>query len=179
MAEKTLKAGRADAYTNDGAELTLAAALEDAVETVGGLVLHNRRMPGGRGEIDHIAIVPAGVHVIDTKTVTGKIEIRRPWLKPDQLFIAGRDRTTYIDGLDRQAQAVRDAIDRIGCRRLAVRGALCFTGADLPFLRTQDIRGHLLLYRKALVNTLVAGGPLSADARVALASVLTALFRAG
>jgi hypothetical protein len=61
---------------------------------------------------------------------------------------------------------------------VAVQGALCFTGADLPFLRTQEIRGHLLLYRKALVKTLVAEGPLSADALAALASALTALFRA-
>jgi len=178
MAAETPKRDRTDARVSGGVELTLATALQDAVETVGGVVLHNRRMPGGRGEIDHVAIVPAGVHVIDTRAVTGKIEIRRPWLKPDQLFIAGRDRTSYLDGLDRQTQVVRDAIDRVGCRRLAVQGVLCFTSADLPFLRSQEIRGHLLLYRRALTSKLVAVGPLSQDAVSALASVLAALLRA-
>jgi hypothetical protein len=43
-------------------------------------VLHSRRMPGGRGDIDHIAIAPSGVRVIDTKRLKGKIEVRKPFL---------------------------------------------------------------------------------------------------
>jgi hypothetical protein len=159
-------------------ERAVGAMIEDAVENVGGFVLHNRRMPSGGGDIDHVAIVPSGVYVVDTKAVTGKVEIRRPWLKPDQLFIAGRDRTTYLDGLDRQTQVVRGAIDRMGCRRLTVQGALCFTHADLPLLPTQEIRGHLLLYRKALTKKLTADGPVDGDALAALAWVLAASFRA-
>jgi hypothetical protein len=38
-------------------------------EAVGGsgLVLHDRVIPGGRSNIDHIAVVPSGVWVIDTQ----------------------------------------------------------------------------------------------------------------
>jgi hypothetical protein len=122
MTERAMQRPREDACASAGTGL--ATALEAAAGTAGGYVLHARRMPGGRGDIDHTDIVPTGVHVIDTKAVTGKVEVRRPWLKPDQLFIAGRDRTTYLDGLDRRTQAVRDAIDRMGCRRLAVPAGL-------------------------------------------------------
>jgi hypothetical protein len=42
-----------------------------------------------------------------------------------------------------------------------VQGVLCFTAAaDLPVLGKLTIRGHLLLYRKALSKRLNAEGPL-------------------
>jgi hypothetical protein len=131
-------------------EIAVAAAVADAVEKVGGHVLHNRRMPGGRGDIDHIAIVPSGIYVTDAKAVTGKVEVRSRWFKPPLLFIGGRDRTKYLDGLDRQIQTVREIVDPLGPQPVPVRGALCFTKADLPLLRTVEMRGHLLLYREAL-----------------------------
>lgn len=40
-------------------------------------VMHDRRLPGTRANIDHIAIAPSGVWVIDTKRYSGKIEAVR------------------------------------------------------------------------------------------------------
>jgi len=131
------------------------------------VTLHNRRMPGGRGDIDHIAIAPTGVYVIDTKDWKGKVQIETPWFGAAKLLIRGRDRTTLIDGLERQITAVRDALDRSGHHEIAIHGALCFTQADLPFLRTQKFRGHL--HRKALAKRLNADGPLSPPALTNLA----------
>ncbi len=125
------------------------------------ITLHNRRMPRGRGAIDHLAVAPTGVWVIDTKDWAGKIELDSAWFGTARLLIQGRDRTKLIDGLERQIAAVRAALDRGGHRKIDVRGALCFTKANLPFLRTQNFRGHLLLYRKALAKRLNADGPLS------------------
>jgi hypothetical protein len=118
-------------------------------------------MPSGRGDIDHVAIAPTGVWVIDTKDWKGKVQIDSPWFGAPRLLIRGRDCAKLIDGLERQIAAVRTALEGSGCDETTVRGALCFTKADLPLLRTQTFRGHLLLYRKALAKQLNADGPLS------------------
>jgi hypothetical protein len=97
-------------------------------------------------------------------------------VQPPLLFIGGRDRPTYLDGLDRQVQAVRGIIEPAGGQPVPVRGALCFTKAALPLLRPVEIRGHLLLYPKALAKLLVARGPHTADRCGELvASLLTSL----
>jgi hypothetical protein len=41
-----------------------------------GLVLHDRAIPGTRSNIDHIAVVPSGVWVIDTKQYRGRVQRR-------------------------------------------------------------------------------------------------------
>lgn len=41
-----------------------------------------------------------------------------------------------------------------------MQGALCFTRADLPLLRTQEFRGHLLVYRRGLAKRLNRPGAL-------------------
>jgi hypothetical protein len=142
------------------AERAVAESLAKGTDGRPVITLHNRRMPGGRGDVDHIAVAPSGVYVIDTKDWKGKLQIRTPWFGTPKLFIRGRDCTKLIDGLERQIAAVRTALDRDGHNEIPVRGALCFTQADLPFLRTQKLRGHLLLYRKALVKLLNADGPV-------------------
>ncbi len=115
------------------------------------IVLHDRRMPRGRGNVDHIAIAPTGVYVIDAKAWHGKVAAPTPLFGRQKLLIAGRDRTSLIDGLDRQVEVVSAALgdDRSD---IAVRGVLCFTRAELPLVRTLTIRSHLLLCRKALAK---------------------------
>jgi Nuclease-related domain len=140
------------------------------------ITLHNRQMPGRRGDIDHIAIAPTGVYVIDTKDWNGEVQIQTPWFGAPKLLIRGRDCTKLIDGLDRQITAVRSALDRDGYEKVPIWGALCFTKADLPFLRTQKLRGHLLLYRKALAKRLNADGPLQPPVVEQLASHLAAVL---
>jgi hypothetical protein len=142
------------------AERAVADSLATRMAGSAVITLHNRRMPGGRGDVDHIAIAPTGVYVIDTKDWKGKVEIQTPWFGAAKLRIRGRDCTKLIDGLERQITAVRDTLDLGGHHEIPIRGALCFTQADLPFMRTQEFGGHLLLYRKALAKQLNADGPL-------------------
>ncbi len=126
-------------------------------------------MPRGRGNIDHVAIAPTGVFVIDAKAHSGKVQIDRPLFGSAKLRIAGRDRMDLIDGLDRQVTAVRDALDRAGHADVPIQGVLCFTNADLPLMRTLRMRGHVLLYRKALAARLNADGELDSDEIEAIA----------
>jgi hypothetical protein len=158
-------------------ELAVADAIQKAVTKVQGIVLHNRQMPSGRGDIDHIAIVPSGVYIIDAKAISGKVEVRSRWFKAPLLLIAGRDGAKYLDGLDRQSAAVRDVLQAAGHPNLPLRAALCFTKADLPGLRTVQMRGHLLLYRKALAKRLVADGPLTPEQCATVAASLNATLR--
>lgn len=148
-------------------EQAVAEALERRTGEGAAVLLHDRRMPGGRGNIDHIAVAPSGVYVIDAKDVAGKVAVRAPLLGQPKLLVAGRDRTKLIDGLDRQVAAV--SVVLAGEDVPSVYGVLCFTRAELPLLGTTRMRGHLLLYRKALAKRLNADGPLDAERIAALA----------
>jgi hypothetical protein len=129
-------------------------------------------MPRGRGDIDHLAVAPAGVFVIDTKAIRGAVRVDRPWFGQSRLLVSGRDRTKLIDGLDRQVKVVRAVLDAAGRAELPVCGVMCFTEADLPLIGTQRIRGHELLYRKALAKRLNAPGPLNAETIQTTARIL-------
>jgi hypothetical protein len=126
------------------------------------VILHNRRMPRGRGDIDHIAISPNGLYVIDTKALTGKVAVRKPLFGSPKLIIGGRDKTNLLDGLERQITAVKIALANTGYDDTPLKGVLCFTRADLPLLGAPRIRGHQLMYRKSLARKLNRSGPVSA-----------------
>ncbi len=135
-----------------------------AHRTAGGraVLLCDRRMPRGRGNIDMLAVSPTGVFVIDAKNHTGEVRVAQPLFGKPKLLIKGRDWTRLLDGLDRQVAAVRDVLTAAGHAEVPIQGVVCFTQADLPLLRTKKIRGHLLIYRRALAKRLNADGPLSA-----------------
>jgi hypothetical protein len=69
-------------------------------------VLHDRRVPGSKANIDHLSVGPAGVFVIDAKQYSGALEKRdlRGWFRVDErLYVAGRDRTKLVEGVAGQA----------------------------------------------------------------------------
>jgi len=74
------------------------------------IVLHDRAMPGSRANVDHLAVAPSGVYVIDAKRLRGKIEVRRPLRGEPELVVAGRKRTKLVDGLERQRDAIQAAL---------------------------------------------------------------------
>ena len=141
-------------------EVAVGESLEKRTAEGPAVILHDRRMPLGRGNIDHIAVAPTGVYVIDAKAHSGTVRIEKPLFGAPKLLIAGRDHTKLIDGLDRQVAAVRAALDSADHANAPVQGVLCFTNAELPVLRTLTMRGHLLLYRKALAKRLNSDGDL-------------------
>lgn len=147
--------------TGELGEKAVAESLERLTADGPAIILHDRRMPGGHGNIDHLAIAPTGVFVIDAKAHKGNVKVVKPLFGTAKLTIKGRNQTKLLDGLDRQVAAVRAAIDSRD--DIPVQGVLCFTNADLPLLGTLKIRDHLLLYRKSLAKRLNADGPLSSE----------------
>ena len=80
-----------------------------------------------------------------------------------------------LDGLDRQVGAVRQVLSSIGSIEISIHGVLCFTNADLPWLRPAHVRGHLLMYGRALARKLNADGPLTPATVDSLARTLAPL----
>ena len=75
-------------------------AILDAATTNGVLSLHNRRVPGRRGRIEHIAIGAAGVYVIDVLHFkNASIEVRPTGeadATGDDLVVGGRVMTAAV-----------------------------------------------------------------------------------
>lgn len=109
--------------------------------------LHDRNVPGhGSANIDHIAVGPGGVTVIDTKSYKGKVRVERVGglfsPRREILKINGRDQTRLIVGAEKQINYVESALRAAGHERVTVRGALCMTKVDgLPLLGSLSVRG--------------------------------------
>lgn len=116
-----------------GEEL-LAQRLADLPDTF--RVMHDRRIRGTRANIDHIAIGPSGVWVIDAKRYEDKrpeLRIEGGLFRPrvESLRIGGRDGTKLVDGVRSQVQRVREAL---ADDAIPIAGVLCFLEADWPLI---------------------------------------------
>ncbi|GAA0629180.1 hypothetical protein GCM10009547_36010 [Sporichthya brevicatena] len=143
------------------------------------LVLHDRRLNGGsRANIDHLVVAASGVWVVDTKTHKGDLEVRRLGgvFRPreDRLLINGRDRTSLIEGLQRQVETVQRALITAQLD-VPVHGALCFVGTTLPWT-DKAIDGIPLIGRRGLRKAVQRRGDLDAAARASVAALLDSRF---
>jgi hypothetical protein len=140
-------------------EEILAQRLEDLPDHF--RVLHDRRIPGTRANIDHIVIAPAGVWVIDAKRYKGKrpsLDVRGGIFHPrtETLRVAGRDRTSLVVGVQSQVDRVKKALADTS---IPVSGALCFIEADWPLLgKAFTVDGVHVVWPRLLVERLTAGG---------------------
>ena len=111
----------------------IVGARLDRIAGIGGIeVLHDRRIPGARATIDHIAIGPGGVYVIDAKLYGtmvkhhgfGKIRHnhRRFW-------IGGHEETLLFARIGNQVNALTRALSEAP---IPVTAALCFVDAQWP-----------------------------------------------
>jgi Nuclease-related domain len=116
-----------------GGEIATARELARRLRRSDVIVIHDRRIPGrGRANIDHLAVGPGGVTVIDTKSSRGEVHITTAGVlhRREQLLVNGRDRTSQLDSVERQIAAVTRVLDRQGVAGVSVLGALCY-----PYMR--------------------------------------------
>jgi len=137
----------------------------NAMDGSGLAVLHDRRIPGSKANIDHIAITPGGIWVIDAKRYKGRPELKieggilRP--RVEKLLVGRRDCTKLVDGVVKQVDVVRDLVGDV-----PVSGALCFVEADWPLIGGAfATRGVHVLWPKRL--TKVLGDQTAGDIDVA------------
>jgi hypothetical protein len=97
------------------------------------VVLDDRKVPGTKWHIDHIVIASSGVWVVDANEYDGRVERRDVggWRKVDErLYVAGKDRTSLVDGIDRRVMAVEDVLAKGGLDGVPVHAALCFVNSE-------------------------------------------------
>ena len=144
-------------------EEALAASL---AEVPGLIVLNDRRVPGTRGNIDHIVVAPAGIFVVDAKANQGIVTIRdRGWLlKHDyRLTVNRRDCSAMADHMAWQMDAVLAALEEAD--RPPVTPVLCFTKAQWPVFGAPDeFHGVRLASPRTLKRLVTSIGVLTPNA---------------
>ena len=83
-------------------------------------IFHDVRWPGrDQGHIDHVAVGPSGVFVIDTKTWAGNVEVRGGGLRQD-----GKRRSRTVVAAAAAAMAVDELVPGVDTK--AINPVLCF-----------------------------------------------------
>lgn len=160
-------------------ERKLGEAL-DALRSEEVVVLHDRRVPRSRANIDHVVIASSGIHVIDAKRYTGKVEVRatgsifRPG--PQKLLVANRDKSNLVTAMAGQVEVVHAAIaDLFGDTdpTTLIRPALCFVDAEWSWgAKPMHLHGVRISGPKSLVPMIAEPGPLSPEQVLALGTRL-------
>lgn len=124
-----------------------------------GIVLHDRAVPGGRANIDHIAVVPSGIWVVDTKRYRGRVRQRGGWFGSGSSLLVNRhNRTNLVASALKQRQLVQQALEA----KVPVRVALCFTDAEWGmFAKPFTLNGVMVSWPRRLAVSLRAPGPLT------------------
>jgi hypothetical protein len=128
------------------------------------VLLHDRKVPGTLGNIDHIVVAASGVWVIDAKAYDGRVERRDVGglFKIDmRLYVRGRDKTKLARDLGWQIEAVEVARGEL---ETPISAALCFVEANWKlFARPFQLDGVWITWPAKLVDMIAAAGPLSSD----------------
>jgi hypothetical protein len=140
-------------------------------------VLHDRRIPGTRANIDHIVVTPQAVWVIDAKKYKGRpsLQIDGGLFRPrvEKLIMGGRDRSKLAEGVEWQVERLKEAVSGA-----PVIGVLCFVEADWPLIGGSfSVRNVEVLWPRKLATRLCAAsvGPIDVGAT---AASIAARFRA-
>jgi hypothetical protein len=168
--------------TGSHGEVWVGGVLDKWATGTGGFALHDRRIPGTKANIDHLAVTPTGVWVIDAKEYKGAVEKVDVggWLRSDvRLRVDGRDRSKLLDGVEWQVSRVTEALARLPLEpRPPVHGALCFVGCEWPrfFAKPLTVRGITVLWPAAVADLLCRPGSWQADHLERLATTLAEAF---
>lgn len=146
-------------------------------------VMHDRRIRGSKANIDHIAVAPSGVYVIDAKNYTGMVRV--DWEgglfgpRRYRLLVGRRDCTKLVVGVEGQVQLVRGALAGVAGlpAEVPVVGVLAFFDAEWPLLFPPDKINDVRLEGPRSTRDLVRrAGPLTAGQVSAIAAQLRRAF---
>lgn len=152
-------------------------ALLEAAADSGVLSLHDRRMPGRRGRIAHLAVGAGGVFVIDV--VHGKsasVEVRPvDERKPDtrELLVGGRSMASTVEATRGRVATVRALLDEVQLSAVPVVGVVCFVDATVRSDAEPEVAGVQVTGRAGLPTLVDAEGALDREHRETLLEYLT------
>jgi hypothetical protein len=133
------------------------------------IALHDRLIPGTRGNIDHIFVASSGVWVVDAKSYKGKVEQREHgpiWRRESEVYVGRRNRTALTKSVEKQVAAVKAALERDPeLKSTHVYGSLCFLDSDWGGLFDSpfSVGAVWIAYPRALKKNLKKSGPLSRE----------------
>jgi hypothetical protein len=152
---------------SDGESRLAASAARKVGDAV--IPLHDRLIPGTRGNIDHIFVASSGVWVVDAKAYKGKVakrEVGPFWRRENEVYVGGRNRSGLAKGVEKQVAATIAALKADPTLKgTDVHAALCFLDSDWALLDFPFQIGNVwVLYPGALWKRLKKTGPLSREA---------------
>jgi hypothetical protein len=129
------------------------------------IVLHDRRVPGSRANIDHLVVCPSGVFVVDAKLYTGVIDVKDVGDlfsgRDERLFVGRRDCTDLAVDMWRQVRATEAAL---GDAETRVDPVLCFIDAEWPLLGgPRPFKGVLIESERSLRRRVARRGELDLE----------------
>jgi len=145
-------------------ERKTAAALEP-LRAEGFVILHDRKVTGYGGNLDHLVIGPTGLWAVETKNLAGKVVIHG-----DTLRVGGHRRDKIIDQVKQEATIIQVVLgESLAARGLRVTPVICLHRGELPFFN-KSVRGVRLASGRQLIKMLRSGNQvLSASEVEALA----------
>jgi hypothetical protein len=155
--------------TGSSGERVLGAYLDSLDDDASVIVLHDRRIPHKRANIDHVAITRGGVFVIDAKNYSGKVQKidKGGWFSTDlRLYVGRRDCSKLVQGIAKQVDAVRQALGAPVIQEFAltITPVLCFVAAEWSlFARPFQVSGVWIDWSHSLGKRLCAPGPLDGE----------------
>jgi Nuclease-related domain len=135
-------------------------------------VLHDRKMPGSRATIGHIAVGPGGVYVIEAKLYGSMVKHRgAKVLRHDRrVRISGHDETLLVAKIGTQVNAISRALFETP---IPVTAALCFVDAQWPLpAEPFMLNGVWVGWPDALADLVGRPGLLDAEAMRTTARLL-------
>lgn len=133
----------------------------------GAVLLHDRRVPRTRGNIDHLAVASSGLWVIDAKQYKGKVERRdegKFFTSDFRLRVGGRDRSKLIEGMQWQHDAVTKALEDVGATDVPVHLVVTFVDAEWSLIRRPMKFGDVLVvWPKTLAELIAEPGPIPSE----------------
>ena len=138
----------------------------DAAEAKGVVSLHNRRVPGRRGRMEHIAVGAGGIYVVDVLHFkNASIEVRPangPNADTDDLVVGGRVLTPAARAVAQRVEVLRMILLSAGLADVPVTGALCFVDGLLPLsVADLQVEGMHVLRPSGLTALVAASGSIS------------------
>lgn len=146
----------------------IVGARLDALQERGRIVaLHDVRIPNSPANVDHVAVAPSGIHVIDAKLYRGKrVALRNSGgirRADTRLYVGSRDRTNLVDKLAKQILTVDGAVSEMALPTV-VTPVLCFARADWAYSRAgYELNAVRIVWPALLEKILLRAGPLSAS----------------
>lgn len=140
-------------------------------------VLHDRALPYGRANVDHLVIGPTGIFVVDTKNWDKRKRVTRRGRRGQYVRVGRTSGDKVVGSVIYEAERVSETLARTLRRPVEVVPVVAIHGASVPILRVMRVSGVPLL-RASQVPAWISrqGGRLSAAEVTALSTTAERLF---